>query len=522
MRNSLVILFIISILSLASCREDFNFEPSNGGLEFSKDTIYFDTIFTGISSSTYTLKVYNKSNKDISISQIKFAKGLESKYRMTVDGMIGNNNRIFENVEMLAKDSMYIFIETTVDIAEANPSDFLYTDQIIFNGGTIEQKVDLVTLIQDAYFLYPQRFDDGTTETLTLGEDEIYGFVLDENDPINGNEYIWNNTKPYVIYGYAAVPSDRILTVEAGARIHFHSESGLIVGNNGSLQVNGLASNNPDDFYENSVIFEGDRLEPLYENVPGQWGTIWLTQGSKNNKFDNCLIKNGVYGLYVTGNTNLSNPEADLTLYNVEMYNHSNYGILASTAYISGENVVINSAGQAALACTYGGKYNFNHSTFNNNWQSSKQVSVLLNNYIEGATPETQPMEEATFTNCIIYGSNQIQFIIDKKDNPVFNYKLDHCLIRFNNVNNIFTDNPLYQFTTDAVHYNNCLIATNSSIFRPSFFDVNSNQLIIGDDSAARGQANFSFSVNTKDITGRDRENPADIGAYNYITFEED
>jgi hypothetical protein len=224
----------------------------------------------------------------------------------------------------------------------------------------------------------------------------------------------------------------------------------------------------------------------------------------------------------VTGNTNLSNPEADLTLYNVEMYNHSNYGILASTAYISGENVVINSAGQAALACTYGGKYNFNHSTFNNNWQSSKQVSVLLNNYIEGATPETQPMEEATFTNCIIYGSNQIQFIIDKKDNPVFNYKLDHCLIRFNNVNNIFTDNPLYQFTTDAVHYNNCLIATNSSIFRPSFFDVNSNQLIIGDDSAARGQANFSFSVNTKDITGRDRENPADIGAYNYITFEED
>ena len=522
MRNSLVILFIISILSLASCREDFNFEPSNGGLEFSKDTIYFDTIFTGISSSTYTLKVYNNSNKDISISQIKFAKGLESKYRMTVDGMIGNNNRIFENVEMLAKDSMYIFIETTVDIAEANPSDFLYTDQILFNGGTIEQKVELVTLIQDAYFLYPQRFDDGTTETLPIGDDEIFGFYLDENDPVNGNEYIWNNTKPYVIYGYAAVPSNKTLTVEAGARIHFHAESGLIVGNNGSIQVNGLPSTNPDNFYENSVVFEGDRLEPLYENVPGQWGTIWLTQGSKNNKFENCLIKNGVYGMYVTGNTNLSNPVADLTLYNVELYNHSNFGILASTAYITGENVVINNVGQAGLACTYGGKYNFNHSTFNNNWQSSKQVSVLLNNYIEGAIPETQPMEEATFTNCIIFGSNQIQFIIDKKDNPVFNYKLDHCLIRFNNVNNVFTNNPLYQFTTDNEHYENCLIATNSSVFRPSFFDINSNQLIIGDDSAARAQANYSFSAGTYDITGRIRENPSDIGAYNFVTFEED
>ena len=522
MRNSLVILFIISILSLASCREDFNFEPSNGGLEFSKDTIYFDTIFTGISSSTYTLKVYNNSNKDISISQIKFAKGLESKYRMTVDGMIGNNNRIFENVEMLAKDSMYIFIETTVDIAEANPSDFLYTDQILFNGGTIEQKVELVTLIQDAYFLYPQRFDDGTTETLPIGEDEVFGFFLDENDPVNGNEFVWNNSKPYVIYGYAAVPSNKTLTVEAGARIHFHADSGLIVGQNGSIKVNGLPSTNPDNFYENSVIFEGDRLEPLYENVPGQWGTIWLTQGSKNNSFSNCLIKNGTFGLFVTGNTNLSNPVADVSLENVELYNHSNFGILARTGYISGQNVVINNVGQASLACTYGGKYNFNHSTFNNNWQSSKQVSVLLNNYIEGAIPEIQPMEEVTFTNCIIYGSNQIQFIIDKKDDPIFNYKLDHCLIRFNNVNNVFTNNPLYQFTTDTEHYENCLIAVNSAVFRPSFFDVNSNQLIIGDDSAARAQANYTFSVGTLDITGRMRENPSDIGAYNFITFEED
>lgn len=520
MRQSLVILFIISLLSLASCREDFNFEPSTGGLEFSKDTIYFDTIFTGISSSTYTLKVYNKSDRDISISQIRFAKGLESKYRMTVDGMLGNNNRIFENVEMLAKDSMYIFIETTVDIAEANPGDFLYTDQILFNGGTIEQKVELVTLIQDAYFLYPKRFDDGTTETLTLGEDEIFGFFLDENDPINGNEFVWNNSKPYVIYGYAAIPSEKTLTVEAGARIHFHAESGIIVGNNGSIQVNGLPSSNPENFYENSVIFEGDRLEPLYENVPGQWGTIWLTQGSKNNKFENCLIKNGVFGLYVTGNTNLFNPEADLILNNVELYNHSNYGILAQTGYIKGKNVVINNAGQAALACAYGGKYNFNHSTFNNNWPSSRQVSVLLNNYIEGASPVVQPMEEATFTNCIIYGSNQIQFAIDKAPDSVFNYYLDHCLIRFNNINNVFTSNPLYDFNNTTI-FNNCLIATNSSIFRPSFFDVNSNQLIIGDDSAARGQANFSFSSGTKDITRRTRENPSDIGAYNYIIFED-
>ena len=186
MRNSLFLLFIVFAISITSCRNDFEFEPSTGGLEFSRDTIYMDTVFTNVSSSTYTLKVYNRSNKDISIPQIKLGKGLDSKYRMTVDGMVGNN-RIFENVEMLAKDSMYIFIETTVDIAQANPSDFLYTDHIEFGSGSTLQKVELVTLIQDAYFLYPQRFDDGTTETLPIGDEEVYGFYLDENDPTNGN-----------------------------------------------------------------------------------------------------------------------------------------------------------------------------------------------------------------------------------------------------------------------------------------------------------------------------------------------
>lgn len=520
MRNLLFLLFIISAISLTSCRNDFEFEPSQGGLEFSKDTVYLDTVFTNIGSSTYTLKVYNRSNKNISIPSIRLGKGLDSKYRMTVDGIVGNN-RIFENVEMLAKDSMYIFIEVTADVAAANPTDFLYTDQILFGNGTTEQKVELVTLIQDAYFLYPQRFDDGTYENINIGDSPVRGFLLDENDPINGNEYIWNNTKPYVIYGYAAVPANKTLVVEAGARIHFHAESVLIIGDQGSIKVNGEISNNPENPLQNHVIFQGDRLEPLYEDVPGQWGAIWLTQGSKNNEFTNCIIKNGIVGLLIDGNTGLSNSEADVKLKNVQIYDHSNYGILARNAYIKGENVVINSAGQIALACSYGGKYNFNHSTFNNNWASSKQVSVFLNNFIEGADPEILPMEEATFTNCIIYGSNQLQMLINKKDHPTFNYKFDHCLIKFNNINNVYSDNPLYQFATDTTHYVNCIIATNNSVANPRFLNIVKNKLIIGDNSAAKGQANAFYST-FPDILNNPRNPPLDMGAYNSTVFEED
>ena len=97
----------------SSCRKDFEFSANTGTLEFSKDTVYLDTVFSNIGSSTYNLKVYNKSNKDISIPTVKLALGETSNYRLNVDGVSGKS---FENVELLAKDSLFIFIETTIDI----------------------------------------------------------------------------------------------------------------------------------------------------------------------------------------------------------------------------------------------------------------------------------------------------------------------------------------------------------------------------------------------------------------------
>ena len=134
----LIFFFIIGLtLFTSSCRQDFEFEPSTGGLFFSKDTVYLDTVFTNIGSSTYTLKVYNRSNDDIHIPSIALGKGDNSKYRIMVDGMSGRDGKgkYFENVELLAKDSMYVFIEATAGIADANPTDLLYTDQILFDGG---------------------------------------------------------------------------------------------------------------------------------------------------------------------------------------------------------------------------------------------------------------------------------------------------------------------------------------------------------------------------------------------------
>lgn len=510
------ILAVFAILFI-SCRDDFEFERCTGNLGFSRDTIYLDTVFTNISSSTYTLKVYNKSDKDISIPKIRLENGDNTKYRLMVDGIAGTS---FENVELLAKDSMYVMISVTADVADANPTDFLYTDKILFGDTGNFQDVDLVTLIQDAYFIYPQRNQntDGsyTYENILLGTDDngnpitLQGMELDESDPINGNELIWNASKPYVIYGYAVVPPTKTLTVQAGARIHFHAESGLIVANNASINVQGEPSQTDD--LENEVIFEGDRLEPDFSDVPGQWGTLWFTKGSHSNSISNLTLKNATVGMLVSGNDETGIPTIDME--NVQIYNCSNVGILARTGNMVGRNIVINNCGQTSFAGTFGGSYDFTHSTFANYWASPTQYSVVLDDY-DGSSEYA--LTQANFKNCIIYGSSSISLAIDKAGS-IFNYHFENCLIKFIDTSNQLANTEPYAFS--GSHYTNCVIASTYNSNLPDFKNTDTNELIIGENSSAKGIANFSYSNGTFDILNNSRTNPSDSGAYNFIVFE--
>ncbi|WP_367768827.1 hypothetical protein AB3G33_09930 [Flavobacterium sp. WC2421] len=502
MRPIKFLFFIGIFISICSCRSDFETVLSTGDLAFSKDTIYLDTVFTNIGSSTYRLKVYNHSKNDINIPTIQLGKGLSSKYRLTVDGMQGTNGKLFTDVTLLAKDSLYIFIETTAAIADANPTDFLYTDQIQFDSGENAQKVALVTLIQDAVFLYPKRLADGTTETLPIGDQQIEGFYLDENNPINGNELIFTNKKPYVIYGYAAVPTGKTAVFDAGSRVYFHANSGLIVANNASININGGKSTTAN--LEKEVVFEGDRLEPQYDDVPGQWGTIWLSSGSTNNLINHLTIKNATIGLLIQNNDGTTT-----SIKNTQIYDSSTYGILAQTGKIVGENIVINSAGLASLACSYGGDYKFTHSTFNNNWNSSSQLAVTIDNSISGATPETKDLTQATFNNCIIYGSYTNEIAINKSGTGTFEYQFNNCLVKFDSSNT----NSLYHFATDPVHYNGIIL--NQS---PKFFNVNLNKLNIDESSSAFAKGNSAYLI-PLDIIGNTRTTPPDLGAFQSMSF---
>lgn len=518
MRQLYLLLSLFTLLFVTSCRNELDFESSIGELRFSKETVYLDTVFTNIGSSTYTLKVYNTSDKNISIPNVRLGKGQASKYRLMVDGVPGKE---FQNVELLAKDSMFVFIEVTADVADANPTDFLYTDRIEFGNSVNFQKVELVTLIQDAVFIYPERTgspNNYTYEQINLGVDgdgnpiDITGTNLSHTDPTNGDELHWTNNKPYVVYGYAKIPENETLVVDAGTKVHFHANSGLIVADNASLEVNGALSTYDTDgnvILDNEVTFEGDRLEPGYADVAGQWGTVWFLPGSNGNTINHLTIKNATVGMLVSGNDGTPTPTIDMQ--DVQIYNCANVGILARTGKMVGRNVVVNNCGQASLACTFGGSYDFTHCTFANYWGAPSQTCLVMDDY-DGAA--AYALTQANFKNCIFYGSTNLGIAIEKTGNT-FNYKFDNCLIKFIDFNNQFASNPLYNFN-DTTKYAGCFIASTSLINKPEFVNTNKNNFKIGENSIARNNANVAFST-FNDILGNSRATSSDIGAYEFI-----
>ena len=406
------ILFVLSLaflLATFACRRGDIFSSDGVTLQFSADTVYLDTVFTGVGSSTRVLKVFNPSRESVRLEGVFLARGPQSHYRMNVNGV---STKHATNVEILAEDSIYIFLEISGD-ASGHP-ELIYEDSIMFVNKDVKQWVNLVTLVQDAYFIYPTRYFPDT----------------DINYSVFPCDTTFNNNKPIVIYGYAVVDDGCELTIHNGAQIHFHKNSGLWVFEGGSLKVNpdGVAD------YDNPVVFQGDRLEPFYKEIPGQWGGalggIFIMGGSVNNIINNAIIKNGTIGLVADSTLSI---QPNLKITNTRFYNFSRAAIFGGYGHLEAENVVAANCGIYAFYAL-GGRYSFKHCTFANYWnQSSRSTpAVGLFNFFETNTGSFQIREitQANFCNCIIYGSNQNELGINKIQGTTLNYEFTRCLLK--------------------------------------------------------------------------------------------
>lgn len=418
MHRTLWGLLILTIV-FCSCRRDKFIVDNGAGVNFSEDTIIFDTVFTTIGSVTKSVKVLNPYNASIRISSIRLAKGNQSMFRINVDGVPGAAT----DIEIRPKDSLYIFVEVTVDPNNGN-NPLIVTDSIIFETNGLQQDIDLVAWGQDAIYYTPTNFVNGLPP---------YSCTDGNCSGANQVTTIWNNTKPIVIYGYLVVDSLDVLQINAGTQVHLHRNSGIWVYRYGQLIVNG-APGAP-------VVFQGDRLEHAYDEQPGQWDRIWVNDGppGKDNVFNYAIIKNAFIGLQAetlpfspllptTGN--------QLDLNNVFIRNCSGIGMLGRNYKVQANNTLITNCGQYSLALSGGGEYEFNHCTMANFWTESTREtpSLLMQNSYEdiNGTLQIRDIVKAHFNNCIIEGNNEDNFElkIEEKAPGTIGYKFDHCILR--------------------------------------------------------------------------------------------
>lgn len=483
-KTSLFLIFLLPILLLTSCVKEEQFlTDSSVRLEFSSDTVSFDTVFTATVTTTQYVKVYNNYDEPLLINSVSLQGIYANRFRINVDG---DTNRVARNVEIRAHDSIFIFVQANI-----NPNDqtnpFLIDANIVFSFNNKQQTLPIVaygrnavyhvpTYTHQLYQLYVNR--RGQIDTLWIP----FSIIDCDN---------WDHSLPHVILGYAVVNSNETLHLAAGDELYFGNDACLWVYDSATLDVRGTL--------QEPVLFTSIRHDGYYDSLPGQWSHIWLSQGSKNNYIEWAKIDNSSYGIVVDTNVNNS---PTLEINNSIISNISEIGIRGQGSYIKGDNLLIYNCGTALLDLHYGGRYIFSNSTFANYWRysSRKTPSVVINNYYayDETTIFPRPIREASFRNCIIYGnyggsnnSGEIKF--DRLEGCDFNYSFANCIIR----------SSIIEEADETVILNQ----------DPLFTDPQKNNFIPKEDSPAIGNGNAAYLLFPTDILGTLRNNPPTIGA---------
>ncbi|MBK9270094.1 MAG: right-handed parallel beta-helix repeat-containing protein [Saprospiraceae bacterium] len=409
-----IILLILSGVFCSSCLKEPDYK-SELSIRFSSDTLSFDTVFTTLGSTTLYIKIFNTSNEGIVLENLYLAGGSNSHFRLNLNGQTG---RSFKNLQINSKDSIYLFCEVTIqpnDPLEISP--FVILDSVIVenSGGT-------KTLILEAYGQNANYFPAKSHQR------QVSGFDLE------GATLVWNDPKPYVVYGVVFLDNG-VLQIEAGTKIHFfgglasykNAEGGtvfyqdgrLIIGSNASIKVNGTQ--------DNRVLITGARLEPIFQDLPGQWSGIALDKYSKGNTFKFADIRNSLQGLSMDS---LSECEISNCVFSHQSFS----GINALSAKLELNNCLFFDQGQQSISFQNGGQLQVAYTTFAN--FGNDESSVFVSNLYCADPPFCLDIRsnslQAAFTNCIITGSNEDEFwmVRDELKLVPFNLSLVNCLFR--------------------------------------------------------------------------------------------
>jgi len=374
MKTALLFILSSAVLLLA-CKKDSFISSADARVSISADTLHYDTVFTSVGSVTQSFKIINDNNQKLRLSSVKLMGGASSKYKMNVDGI---STTEVTGIEIEANDSVYVFVQVSVDPAAGNIP-FIIRDsiQISFNGN--KELVQLEAWGQNAHFF--------------------------RNKEVIANE-TWTNDLPYVIQGYLYIGANQTLTIGKGCRIYVHADAPIII--DGSLNVNGEKDT------IDRVYFRGDRLDEPYNNFPAAWPGIYFRTTSKDNVLNYAVIKNSYQAIAIEGPS--SNAAPKLILNECVIDNSYDAGIIALNSSIRATNCLISNCGKN-IALGKGGDYQFTHCTvvsYSNNFIQHKDPVLTLSDVDGTSTAQL----DALFRNCIFWGENDLvenEVFVEKK-----------------------------------------------------------------------------------------------------------
>lgn len=482
----LSVVFFGFIFLILACRRDEYYEGSDITLTFSEDTLRIDTVFTTIGSATRWLKVYNKNEQPVLVD-IKLRNQSNSFFRINADGLKGP---VVNNVEINGNDSIYIFVEVTVDPDQPiSTSPFIIEDQVdvTVNGSTFTAHLEAFG--QNANYITPS---DGN------GKGFLYSCDFGER--------IWDDPKPYIIYGILYVDSCKII-LPAGTRLYVHGgivrdtntiyNDGLVVFlKNGSLETQGTL--------DAPVIIQGDRLEKEFQDVKSQWVGLMFWQESKQNILRHTIVKNSIIGVRVDS-------LADLKLYATQISNTSGPAIIGRHATVYGENCLFYDNASYGLQLTYGGNYHFNYCTVGSYEGQKEAVSIddVQCGDIFCSLPNRRYNDlDATFTNCIFNGSDkdEVSIIRAGEGKVSFQYKFTNCAFRVADLLDPKNQPNFFDNCTDCIN-----LKQNDRVFldnRKDDYRLDTMSVVLN--------KGLALSIIMTDILDKMRKPTPDIGCYEF------
>lgn len=384
MRN-ILILFIL--LAFVSCKKEEFLSSPQHALEFSTDTILFDTIFTKKGSITRICKLYNPHKGTIVIDEISVANQQNLEFFINVNGI---SSKKIEDIHVQGGDSLFVFVQAKLTENSADTA-LAHTDSLLIKYNTLQQKIVLHAWGQNV--------------------ENIRG-LISENTTLTSKI-------PYVVYDSLVIPHGTTLTIQAGAKLYMHYNANIIV--HGTLKIEGTK--------DKPVLITNDRLEPTYQLLPGQWGSLIFTQNSSQNSIVHAIIKNGTNGIVVNGS---SNALVDISISQCEINTMSSNILFAQYANTTISNSVLYNCNYYVLAIM-GGKCNIIHSTVSNFGTigfRNTTSSVVVSDYNLDNSIATELTEFNCF-NSIIVGqtSNEIS-LLSFNNSKVLPCVFDFCLIK--------------------------------------------------------------------------------------------